>query len=421
MFYDTAKIYLKAGSGGNGVVAFRREKYVPQGGPSGGDGGKGGDIILVVDTGLRTLVDFKYRQHYKAERGEHGQGSNRHGKNGEDLVLRVPPGTIVRDAEAGVVLADMTGDGQVYIAARGGRGGRGNARFATASNRAPSLAEQGEPGEERWISLELRLLADVGLLGLPNAGKSTLLARISAAKPKIADYPFTTLTPNLGVVQGEDGASFVVADIPGLIEGAHHGAGLGHDFLRHLQRTRILVHVVDVSGSTGGDVQSDYMVIRQELAMFDPDLAGRPVLVAANKIDLAGAQENLPRLREVTGDYPIYPISAVTGLGVRELILGISRLLAELPPVEFQPLPEEMAQKHGPAERFRVTEENGLFTVSGREVERHLAMTYLDSEEGLRRFQRILKVMGVEDALRQKGAKNGDLVRIGDVEFEFVE
>ena len=298
MFVDYAKIYLKGGDGGNGIVAFRREKYVPMGGPAGGDGGRGGNVIFVADEGLSTLMDFKYHKHFKAKRGSHGMGKNMHGAGGEDLVIRVPVGTVIFDDDNDAVIADLTQADQEVIVARGGRGGRGNARFSNSANRAPSISENGEPGQERWIRLELKLLADVGLVGFPNAGKSTLISVISAAKPKIADYPFTTLVPNLGVVQTRSHDSFVVADIPGLIEGAHQGTGLGHDFLRHVERTRVLLFVLDTAQTEGRDCLEDYEVLRRELEAFNPEIASRPFLIVANKMDLPDAAANFTRLQD---------------------------------------------------------------------------------------------------------------------------
>ncbi|HBC91428.1 MAG TPA: GTPase ObgE, partial [Pelotomaculum sp.] len=286
MFFDKARIFVKGGDGGNGCVAMRREKYVPEGGPWGGDGGRGGDIVFQADKGLRTLVDFRYKRHYKAERGKHGEGKNRYGPSADDLVVRLPVGTVIRDDDTGELIADLVQNGQQVVVARGGRGGRGNAHFATPNNKAPKLAEKGEPGEERWLSLELKLLADVGLVGFPNAGKSTLISQVSAAKPKIADYPFTTITPNLGVVRVDDGRSFVVADIPGLIEGAHLGAGLGHEFLRHVERTRLLIHVLDTAGSEGRDPVEDFKVTNRELILYNPAIGSRPQVIVANKMDL---------------------------------------------------------------------------------------------------------------------------------------
>jgi GTP-binding protein len=374
-----------------------------------------------VDPGLRTLVDFRYQRHYKAERGQHGMGKNMHGRQGEDLILRVPPGTVVRDAATGEVIADLVYPGQEAVVARGGRGGRGNARFATAVNRAPRLAEKGEPGEERWLELELKLLADVGLVGFPNAGKSTLIARVSAARPKIASYPFTTLVPNLGVVRVGEGRSFVMADIPGLIEGAHAGAGLGHHFLRHTQRTRLLVHVLDIAGSEGRDPLQDFEIVNRELALYDPDLAARPMLVAANKMDLPGAAENLERLRGALGDrYEIFPISALNGEGIAPLIYRLADLLDQLPAPE--PAVEERVRVTRVEEpRFTVSRRDGVFVVEGREIERHVAMTDLENEEAVERLQRIISRMGLEEALKEAGIREGDTVRIGRFEFTYME
>lgn len=422
MFYDKAKVYVKGGDGGNGAVAFRREKYVPLGGPSGGDGGAGGSVIFEADEGLRTLVDFRYQKHYKADRGEHGQGKGMHGRGAADLIVRVPVGTVLRDAQTGDFIADMIHDGQRVVVAAGGRGGRGNARFASAANKAPRLAEKGEPGEERWISMELKLLADVGLIGFPNAGKSTLISRISAAKPKIADYPFTTLVPNLGVVKMPDGDSFVVADIPGLIEGAHQGAGLGHEFLRHIERTRILVHVVDIAGSEGRDPVKDFAAINKELLAYNPVLARRPQVVAANKMDLPGAGENYDRLKsEIGASYDIFPISAVTGEGVDPLLFRIAEGLAAAPPAEPATIDEEKVTRAAETPRFSVHRRDGVFVVEGREIERHYAMTDFSNEDAVKRFIRIMKVMGIDDELRAEGAKNGDTVRVGSLEFDFVD
>jgi GTP-binding protein len=320
MFIDRAKIHIKAGDGGNGVVSFRREKFVPKGGPDGGDGGRGGDVVFVADPGLVTLLDFRYRQHIKAGRGRHGEGSHRHGRDGEDVVVPVPVGTMLRDAATGELIADLTEAGQRAVVARGGRGGRGNAHFATPTHRVPREAERGSAGEERWIEVELRLIADVGLVGVPNAGKSTLLSRVSAARPKIADYPFTTTQPALGVVRVPDGRSFVMADIPGLIEGAHAGAGLGHEFLRHISRTRVLIHVLDLSPER--DPLADFAAVNEELRRHDPALLERPILVALNKIDLPEARRRAPEVRaRVTAlGLEAWPISGATGEGLPELV-----------------------------------------------------------------------------------------------------
>ena len=423
MFYDQARIYVKGGDGGSGAVAFRREKYVPEGGPSGGDGGRGGSVIFVADEGLRTLVDFRYKRQYKADRGEHGQGKNMHGKGGEDLVIRIPVGTLIKDADNGQVLADITEHGQRVVIAHGGRGGRGNARFLSNTNKAPTLSENGEPGVDYWLMLELKLLADVGLVGFPNVGKSTIISRVSAAKPKIADYHFTTLVPNLGVVDVEDGESFVIADIPGLIEGAHTGAGLGHDVLRHTERTKLILHVLDISGSEERDPLNDFKIIQEELRLYRTRLDERPVLVVANKMDVSGAEENLDRLRIELGEqYKIYPVSAATGEGLATLMYDISTMLPDLPipELEFHQVEHRLTQAKED-ERFKITREDEFFVVCGKEIERHLAMTYFESEEGLRRFQKILSVMGIDDALRAQGIKVGDKVKIGDLEFEWEE
>ncbi|MEW6540668.1 MAG: GTPase ObgE [Bacillota bacterium] len=421
MFKDYAKINVKAGDGGNGCVAFRREKYVPYGGPSGGDGGRGGHIVLRADGGLRTLVDFRYRTHYKADRGVHGQGKNMHGRKGEDLVLRVPVGTEVRRAGDKTLLADLTADGQEYRVARGGRGGRGNTRFATANRKAPSFAEKGEPGEEFWLELELKLLADVGLVGFPNAGKSTLISKVSAARPKIADYPFTTLEPHLGVVRVGEGESFVLADIPGLIEGAHQGAGLGHRFLRHVERTRVLIHVVDVSGREGRDPVADFETINRELAAYDPRLAARPQLVAANKIDLPEARENVRRLVEAAGGrHEVFGISALTGEGLERLVYRAYHLLDTIP-VETAPafvVPEE---READVNLFLVARDGDTYVVEGEGIERRVAMTDLDNPEAVHHLQQLLVRIGVEDALRAEGIRTGDNVRIGRFEFEYSE
>ncbi|MHB1127520.1 MAG: GTPase ObgE [Bacillota bacterium] len=423
MFYDRAKVYVKGGDGGNGIVAFRREKYVPEGGPSGGDGGHGGNTILVADSGLRTLVDFKYKKHYKAPRGGHGGGKHRHGKSAEDLLLRVPVGTLIYDDDSGEVLADLVEEGQQVIVARGGRGGKGNARFASALNRVPRMAEKGEPGEEHWLRLELKLLADVGLVGFPNVGKSTIISRISAAKPKIADYPFTTLVPNLGVVIAGEGRSFVVADIPGIIEGAHEGSGLGYEFLKHIERTRILVFVLAPDNLGENDLSGDLATLERELGLYNPALAGRRRLLAVNKMDLPGSEERLEQLRTQVGErYEIYPVSAITGQGLDNLVNRLAELLDVEEPVTLAvPVPETRITKAIEQERFAIEYDHGIYTVSGREVERHIAMTDLDSDAGLQRLQHIFRKMGVIAELRARGARPGDTVQIKGIEFEFLD
>ena len=420
MFIDYAKINVKAGDGGNGVVAFRREKYVPMGGPSGGDGGRGGSIIFKADEGLSTLMDFKYRRHFKGERGSHGQGKNMHGAGGEDTIIKVPVGTVIKDDESDEVIADLTEHGQAALVARGGRGGRGNARFASPANKAPSYSENGEPGEEKWVRLELILLADIGLVGFPNAGKSTLISRVSAAKPKIADYPFTTLVPNLGVVQLKSGESFVVADIPGLIEGAHEGAGLGHRFLRHIERTKVLIFVLDAAQTEGRDVLDDYNTLCEELKKFRADLTRKPFLIAANKIDLPEAEENVIRLREKFKDN-IISISAATGQGTNELMKKAYELLCKVPAEEVTAGDEIVAHRFNEEPPFIIEIVDGVFEVSGKRIEKLITMTNFNSEEGLQRFQRTINTMGLEEALRKLGIQDGQTVRIKNFEFDYSE
>lgn len=420
MFYDRAKIYVKGGDGGNGCIAMRREKYVPFGGPWGGDGGRGGDVIFIADEGLNTLQDFRYKKHFKADRGEHGMGKNKNGSAGSDLIVRVPTGTVVRDADTGRLIGDLVEKGQQVVIAKGGRGGRGNVHFASGVNKAPRIAEKGEPGQELWVELELKLIADVGLIGFPNAGKSTFISMVSAAKPKIADYPFTTLVPNLGVVSvGED--SFVLADIPGLIEGAAEGVGLGHEFLRHTERTRLLIHVVDTAGTEGRDPVEDIKTINRELELYDARLAHRPQIIAANKMDITPqAEENLVRLQQEFADqYEIFPISAATKQGLDKILHRVVELLEEVPLV-LPEEPEEVIEE--PEDRFHIQRDyDGNWRVTGKEIERHVAMTYLEEDQSLERLQRIMKAMGLEQGLIDAGVKVGEIVRIGDWEFEWSE
>jgi len=423
MFFDEARIYVQAGDGGNGCVAFRREKFVPLGGPSGGNGGKGGDVILVASPHLNTLISFKKRSHFKAGRGEHGRGKNQYGKRGEDCLISVPPGTVVYDADTGEVLADLTEPGQRVVVARGGRGGRGNAAFATSTNQAPRLAEKGEPGEKRWLRLELKLIADVGIIGVPNAGKSTLLAAVSAARPKIADYPFTTLVPNLGVTV-VDGRDFVLADIPGLIEGAHAGAGLGHAFLRHIERCRVLIHLLN---GISPDPLGDYEAINQELELFNPALADKPQVVVLNKMDLPEVRELWPRLQEALQRKGVEPmaISAISGEGVQALMRRVAGLLDALPPPSpaepvavFRPPEEETAFT---IEREEQPDGSSCWRVRGKRIERVVKMTNWDYYEAALRFQRILEAMGIAKALEEAGVEEGDTVVIGDMEFTWGE
>jgi GTP-binding protein len=420
VFIDHAEIKVISGRGGDGSASFRREKYVPRGGPDGGDGGRGGDVIFEVSTDLTTLRDFRYQRVFKAESGHPGSGSGSFGRQGKDLIIPVPQGTMIID-EAGRVLADLTQPNQRYIAARGGRGGRGNIHFATATRQTPDFAERGEPAEEKIIRLELKLLADVGLAGYPNAGKSTFLSRISSARPKIADYPFTTLEPNLGVVDLE-GGGFVVADIPGLIEGAHQGVGLGLDFLKHLERTRVIAYVVDVSGMEGRNPADDFRNVRHELNMFSPDLARRNALVIANKMDIPGADVGLELLAEAVGEfgYEVFPISAVTGQGVQEALYHLAELVKnspapESPVIEVQP--EEPPTSLSDYE-LRYNAEENIFEASGVALERLVAMTDLSSDDAVLRLQRIFRKIGLEERMKQAGAEQGSLVRIGQTEFE---
>ncbi|MBG3384473.1 GTPase ObgE [Staphylococcus aureus] len=430
MFVDQVKISLKAGDGGNGITAYRREKYVPFGGPAGGDGGKGASVVFEVDEGLRTLLDFRYQRHFKASKGENGQSSNMHGKNAEDLVLKVPPGTIIKNVETDEVLADLVEDGQRAVVAKGGRGGRGNSRFATPRNPAPDFSEKGEPGEELDVSLELKLLADVALVGFPSVGKSTLLSIVSKAKPKIGAYHFTTIKPNLGVVSTPDQRSFVMADLPGLIEGASDGVGLGHQFLRHVERTKVIVHMIDMSGSEGREPIEDYKVINQELAAYEQRLEDRPQIVVANKMDLPESQDNLNLFKEEIGeDVPVIPVSTITRDNIDQLLYAIADKLEEYKDVDFTVEEEEsvginrVLYKHTPSQdKFTISrDDDGAYVVSGNAIERMFKMTDFNSDPAVRRFARQMRSMGIDDALRERGCKNGDIVRILGGEFEFVE
>ncbi|HRW04631.1 MAG TPA: GTPase ObgE [Caldilineaceae bacterium] len=417
MFFDQARIYVKAGDGGDGIVAFRREKFVPRGGPAGGNGGRGGNVIFVVDPSLNTLHQFQRNIHHRAERGTHGGGANKTGANGTDLLIAVPPGTVIYDADNGEQLADLTRPGQQALIAEGGRGGRGNNAFKSARNKAPRLAEKGEVGQERWLELELKLVADVGIIGVPNAGKSTLLSVISAATPKIADYPFTTVTPNLGVAE-VDHRQIVFVDIPGLMEGAHEGTGLGLDFLRHIERTRMLVHVV---GGDSPDPLGDFMAIHQELELFNPALLEKPQLVVLNKMDLPDAQQQWSAFADAVSakGYPVMNISAVAHQNLQELLYQVQRMLNELPTEEEAP--EELLPEIVPGEdekAYRVYQlGDEVWYVEGVAIERAAQMTNWDYYEAAMRFQRILDALGISETLRAAGVKDGDTVRIGDVEL----
>ncbi|WP_078432457.1 GTPase ObgE [Metabacillus halosaccharovorans] len=427
MFVDQVKVYVKGGDGGNGMVAFRREKYVPKGGPAGGDGGNGADVVFEVEEGLRTLMDFRYKRHFKAPRGEHGMSKNQHGKNSQPMIVKVPPGTVVTDEETGQIIADLTEHGQQAVIAKGGRGGRGNSRFATPANPAPELSENGEPGIERNVILELKVLADVGLVGFPSVGKSTLLSVVSSAKPKIAEYHFTTLVPNLGMVETEDGRSFVMADLPGLIEGAHQGVGLGHQFLRHIERTRVIVHVIDMSGLEGRDPYEDYLTINAELKEYNLRLTERPQIIVANKMDMPDSEENLAEFKKkLAEDVQIFPISAITRDGVRELLYAVADAIEQTP--EF-PLYEEEETENRVVYEFKKEEPNfaitrdseGAYVLTGEKIEKLFKMTDFSREESVRRFARQLRGLGVDEALRARGAEDGDIVKLLDYEFEFVE
>ena len=434
MFLDEVKIFVRSGDGGNGLVAFRREKYVPKGGPAGGDGGRGANVVFIVDEGLRTFMDYRYQKKFVAPNGENGMSKGMHGRKSKDLYLKVPPGTVIRDTDTGEVLADLVEHEQEVIVARGGRGGRGNCRFATPSNPAPEIAENGEPGEERNLTLELKLMADVGLVGFPSVGKSTVLSITSKAKPKIADYHFTTLAPNLGVVETKDHRSFVMADLPGLIEGASQGVGLGHQFLRHIERTKVIVHVVDMSATDGRAPYEDYKIINQELGEYNMRLLERPQIVVANKMDIPAAQENLEEFKsklEADGEeVDIVEISAFTRTNVDNLLYKISDILDSTDPnmlyeldTEEESMENRVLYKHKPKdETFKITrDDTGAYVVSGPGIERAFLMTDFNRDASVRRFAQQMRSMGVDDALRERGCKNGDTVKILKGEFEFVE
>lgn len=430
MFIDQTKIEVKAGDGGDGIVAFRREKYVPDGGPAGGDGGKGGDVIFKVEEGLLTLLDFRYNRHFRADKGENGMAKGMHGRGAEDLIVPVPPGTIVINEETGDVMADLTEDGEEFIVAKGGRGGRGNKRFASSRNTAPSIAENGEPGEEFMIILELKLLADVGLLGFPSVGKSTLLSIVTEAKPKIASYPFTTISPNIGVVALDDGRSFVIGDMPGIIEGAAEGVGLGLQFLRHIERTKVLLHMLDMSGMEGRDPFEDYVIIQKELENHDPKLLNKPQLILANKMDMPDSAAKLEEFKEkmadLDEDYELFEISAIQNQGLKNVLYRTIELVEEYEDIVEEEVAETEAHvvfRHEEKEEaFEITRDSqGVWVLSGDEIEKLFLMSNFDHNEEIMRFARQLRHMGVDEALRERGAKGGDLVAIQDFTFEFVD
>ncbi len=435
MFLDTAKISVKAGRGGDGMVAFRREKYVPNGGPWGGDGGKGGSVIFKVNEGLRTLMDFRYNRNFKAKAGEKGMTKGMHGRGAEDLIVSLPPGTTVRDANTGKVITDLVEYDQEFVVARGGRGGRGNIRFATPRNPAPEIAENGEPGEERELQLELKILADVGLVGFPSVGKSTLLSVVSAAKPKIGAYHFTTIVPNLGMVRTKSGDSFAMADLPGLIEGASQGVGLGTQFLRHIERTRVILHVIDMSASEGRDPYDDYVSINNELETYNLRLMERPQIIVANKMDMPDSEENLAAFKEKLAanydefdDMPmIFPISSLAHQGLENLMDATAELLANTEEFllydETDMQEDEAYYGFNEDERpFEITrDDDATWVLYGDKLEKLFVMTNMERDESIMKFARQLRGMGVDEALRERGAKDGDIVRIGNFEFEFVD
>lgn len=422
-FVDKAKIVIKAGDGGDGCSSFHREKFVMQGGPDGGDGGRGGSVVFYADPNMNTLLDFRFARHYRAERGENGRAKMSSGKNGKDLEIHVPVGTLVRDVETGRIIADMNKPERRRIVLHGGKGGKGNARFATPTRQSPRFAQPGQKTVEHEVELELKTIADVGLVGLPNVGKSTILSVLTSAKPKIANYHFTTLTPNLGVVKRYE-RTFVLADIPGLIEGAAEGAGLGHDFLRHVERTRMLVHVVDISGCEGRDPMEDYLGIRSELRQYSERLAEIPQLVAANKMDLTGAEDNLElfmeELREDGSDVKVFPVSAATAKGFDALLDEILKTLDTLPQTfEFEE--EDLAETHRYEPGFEIEKDGDVFVLTGGSIEYLLDTTYAEDETSMRRFQQFLIKEGIIDALRKAGATEDSTVRMGEWEFDFVE
>lgn len=421
-FIDRVKIYVQAGTGGNGTVAFRREAHVPKGGPSGGDGGRGGSVIFVATNSLSTLLDLRYYREYKAQNGEKGHAKKMHGADADDLVIRVPVGTCVYDDDTGNIIADLTKDGQRAVIAKGGRGGRGNARFASSRNPAPKICENGEPGEKFNLRVELKLLADVGLVGFPSVGKSTLLSVVSKARPQIADYHFTTIVPNLGVVQVKDGRSFVMADLPGLIEGASQGKGLGHQFLRHIERCRVIVHIIDMSGSEGRDPYEDYVTINKELGEYEYRLLERPQIIVANKMDGDEAEENLKKFKEKLGDQKVFPIIAPIHEGIDAVLYAVADALETAPDFFNQEEEQESVLYTYKEEEkpFTINNKgNGVWEVTGKKVERLVQMASFTTDDGFQRFALQIRNMGIDDALREAGCEDGDTVRLYDFEFEF--
>ena len=422
MFTDYTKIIIKSGNGGDGAITFRREKYVAAGGPDGGDGGRGGNIYFRVDPNANTLIDFRFTKKFKAQNGENGSGSNRYGKAGEDLYIDVPIGTIIKDVETGKVVADLSKEGQEELVLKGGRGGKGNSHFATATRQVPRFAQAGEEGEEKEVILELKLLADVGLVGFPSVGKSTLLSVVSKARPQIADYHFTTIVPNLGVVQVKDGRSFVMADLPGLIEGASQGKGLGHQFLRHIERCRVIVHIIDMSGSEGRDPYEDYVTINKELGEYEYRLLERPQIIVANKMDGDEAEENLKKFKEKLGDQKVFPIIAPIHEGIDAVLYAVADALETAPDFFNQEEEQERVLYTYKEEEKPFTihnKGNGVWEVTGKKVERLVQMASFTTDDGFQRFALQIRNMGIDDALREAGCEDGDTVRLYDFEFEF--
>ncbi len=422
MFVDEVNIKVLAGSGGDGCTAFRREKYVELGGPFGGNGGRGSDIIFKVDEGLRTLVDLRYNKIIKGQRGANGEGKNKNGKSAKDIVIKVPPGTVVRDNDTNLLVCDLKNQSEEFVVAKGGRGGRGNTAFRTQNNPAPNFSEKGEPGEKRYLKVELKLLADVGLVGMPSVGKSTILSKISRSKPKIAAYHFTTLVPNLGVVKTTDGRSFTVADLPGLIEGASLGEGLGDRFLKHIERTRVIAHIIDMSGYEGRDPYEDYIKIQKELEDFDSKLLNKESFIIANKMDIAGSKENLEKFKEKVKDKKIFEISAINQTGLEEVLIYIADLLDEIkvaPLEEDENFEDYILYKYKKEDSFVVEKDGDTYILKGKEIEKLFRMTKFNSDEAILRFAKKLTKMGVDEKLESLGAKQGDIVKILDYEFEF--
>ena len=425
MFIDKAKIFVKAGNGGNGAVSFRREKYVPAGGPDGGDGGRGASVIFEVDNDLRTLMDFKYQRKYVATPGGDGSKKRQAGKNGEDLVLKVPAGTIIRDEATGKIIADLKEEGERAVVARGGRGGKGNQHFANAVRQAPNFAKSGTDGEERWVILEHKMIADVGLLGFPNVGKSTFLSVVTAAKPKIANYHFTTLTPNLGVVKTKYGDSFVLADIPGLIEGAAEGVGLGHDFLRHVERTKVLIHIVDISGLEGRNALEDFDAINDELKLYNEKLSTRPQVVVANKIDILEDESVYEEFKNTLEDrgYKVFKMSAATREGIDDVIAYVSQVLKDAEEIELVSEEELYVPELDAIEEegLQVEIEDGVYVVTGKALRRIMYSVNFEDMESIQFFQKAMESQGVFDKLREMGIEDGDTVKIYEIEFEFYD